>query len=395
MKTRLAKLLLWTLLGLIGFCLGAALIFAAVNRTLPTHSQTVEQLTEADLARLDEALHLRRSLGEAIWPGWGEADIPILLYNESYAFLTGLDAPAAGWVKVPDTQQRGEAWAPVEGLHFHSQPVYRQAVQNADRVIGAFTVQVGDRWIATLGTRPWSEVSFYRGFREEIPPILREVFPYPLIWKLLMGNTAQYISALLHESFHAYQGMLLPQKLADAELSARLESEYPWESSQAGWQAELDALASAAQSEYRQEQLALACRFLQLRQQRRSAPDFTPAFIAYERQREWLEGLAKYAELSILLAAARSPDYRPSTELASLDKDFKGYTGLDRFYQAQLSEVRRLGGRSEETRFYYAGMAQAVLLDRFNPAWKPLAMQDGIYLEDILTDSLKEFTTCP
>ncbi len=200
---------------------------------------------------------------------------------------------------------------------------------------------------------------------------------------------------ILHESFHAYQGMLLPQKLLDAELSARLENEYPWESSQAGWQAELDALASAAQSDDRDEQLAQACRFLQLRRERRSAPDFTTAFIAYERQREWLEGLAKYAELSLLLAAARSPDYVPSAELASLDKDFKGYATFERFYQAQLGEVRRLRGRSEETRFYYAGMAQAVLLDRFNPVWKPLAMQDGIYLEDVLADSLKNITNCP
>jgi hypothetical protein len=42
-----------------------------------------------------------------------------------------------------------------------------------------------------------------------------------------------------------------------------------------------------------------------------------------------------------------------------------------------------------------AGMAQAVLLDYFKPAWKPLAMQKGAYLEDILADILKHVTTCP
>jgi hypothetical protein len=40
-------------------------------------------------------------------------------------------------------------------------------------------------------------------------------------------------------------------------------------------------------------------------------------------------------------------------------------------------------------------MAQAALLDRLNPAWKPLAMQDGVYLEDLLSDSLKNISACP
>jgi hypothetical protein len=54
-----------------------------------------------------------------------------------------------------------------------------------------------------------------------------------------------------------------------------------------------------------------------------------------------------------------------------------------------------MGGRSEETRFYYGGMAQAVLLDNINPSWKSLAMQEGVYLEDLLEEALKNVTSCP
>jgi len=35
-------------------------------------------------------------------------------------------------------------------------------------------------------------------------------------------------------------------------------------------------------------------------------------------------------------------------------------------------------------RFYYSGMAQAVLLDRLMPGWKDQALEDGVFLEDLL-----------
>jgi hypothetical protein len=388
MIRRLFRCSLWAILGVVFLFLAAALASAAINRGLPTQSQAVDRMTEADIARLEEANRLRRTFGAAVWPGWGQADIPLILYNERYAFLTGLDQPASGWVKVPQSETRGGAWELVESVTTEGRPVYRQPVAEADRVIGAFTVKVGERWVACLGTRQWSEVSFYRGFRQQVPPIVRQVFPYPLVWQLLMGEADRYLTALLHETFLAYQGQLQPQKLIEAENSARLEQSYPWEATQAAWQAELDALEQAARSTSRSKQIELARRFLQLRQERRASSGLSKEQIDYERQREWLEGLAKYTELSIGLAAANDPGYQPVESLARLDKDFKGYAEYKRFYQAQLAEVSRLSGRSEETRFYYGGMAQGVILDRLNPGWKALVMQEGVYIEDVLADTL-------
>jgi hypothetical protein len=387
MIRRTLKFLLWLLLGLSGLCLAAAGISALANRGLPTQSASPERLTDADRARLVEALHLRQSLGDSVWPGWGSADIPVILYNEQYAFLTGLDRPAPGWVKVPETATRGAAWDMVQRSALNGHPVYRQPVSEADRAIGAFTVRVGESWTACLGTRDWSQVSFVRGMRAQFPPLVREVVPYPLIWQLLMGETDRYLAALMHESFHAYQGTLLPEKLDAAEQSARLEKDYPWDASQTAWQAELDALAAAVQSSDRDEQVRLVKRFLELRRQRRASLGLPQSMVDYERQREWLEGLAKYAELSIGLAAS-GPAYQPVQGLARLDAQFKGYAEYRRFYQEQLTEVNRLSGRSEETRFYYAGMAQAVILDRIEPGWKALVMQEGVYIEDVLEEAL-------
>jgi len=50
----------------------------------------------------------------------------------------------------------------------------------------------------------------------------------------------------------------------------------------------------------------------------------------------------------------------------------------------QLDEVRRLSGRSGETRFYYTGAAQAAVLDRLMPAWETQILTTDMALEDVL-----------
>jgi hypothetical protein len=99
--------------------------------------------------------------------------------------------------------------------------------------------------------------------------------------------------------------MIADQRLNQAELAARLEGSYPWDDDalKAAWQAELETLAAAAVAESDAEAVELARQFLDLRGQRRAEGRLTAALIDYEQQREWLEGLAKYAELTLLRAA--------------------------------------------------------------------------------------------
>jgi hypothetical protein len=204
-----------------------------------------------------------------------------------------------------------------------------------------------------------------------------------------MGSRDRYIIALLHESFHAYQGLLQPERLAAADRTSALEERYPWDDPalKGAWQKELDTLQRAILTTSREERIALARQFLQERRQRRAASALPAQLVDYERQQEWMEGLAKYAELSAGLAAA-DPAYRPLPQALAAIPGFAGYGGYPRFYQAQLREVSRLNNRGGSTRFYYGGMAQAMLLDDLNPAWKPLAMQPEAYLEDLLADAL-------
>jgi hypothetical protein len=111
--------------------------------------------------------------------------------------------------------------------------------------------------------------------------------------------------------------------------------------------------------------------------------------VDYERKREWLEGLAKYAELTLGLAAGRSSDYEPIPAITD-DPDFRNYTTQENFWSQQVNEIKRQGTQDGETRFYYSGMAQASLLDRFAPGWKGKMWQENIWLEDLLSEAINE-----
>jgi hypothetical protein len=382
---RLVRVVLIGLLGLLVLCIAAAGISALSNRRLPTQSTVVDKLDPFQKARLAEVQHLRQALGDAVWPGWSKADIPIITYNEGYAFLVGASDPPAGWVKAPRGERVGGLWEVTPGDAFLDQPYYRQPLPDPDVTPENFTVQVGNRWAATLQTKEYAAVAFYRGFRDQLPAFLRTVFPYRLAWSILGGDTEVYIGGLAHEAFHAWQGMIAEQRLNQAELAARLERSYPWDDDtlKAAWQAELETLAAAAFAESDAEAVELARQFLDLRGQRRAEGRLTAALIDYEQQREWLEGLAKYAELTLLRAAADASGYQPLPAMAG-DPDFESYTGSRRYWRQQMQEITRLAGREGETRFYYSGFGQAVLLDRFAPGWKEQAMQPGVYLEDLL-----------
>lgn len=381
------------LLGLGGLpllCLGLAGASAVSNLFLPTRSTLVDRLSELEKARVAEARHLLQTLGNSVWPGWGEQAIPMIVYNEQYAFLVGYADPPAGWLKVPADERRGGPWEPVPGDRFQGQVYYRQLLPDPAVTPEAFTVLVGERWVASLPTKEFMEIGFYAGFREEMPAPLRAFVPYRLIWGFLGGETDAYLAGLAHEAFHAFQGRVAEDRLRAAEWANGPGRDYPWDDPDLAraWQEELDWLVRAAQSDSDAEALELASRFLDRREARRADAALSAALIDYERQREWLEGLAKYAELALTRAAGATEGYAPLAELAA-DPAFKHYRTRDRFFSQQLDEARRLAGREGETRFYYAGFAQAVLLDRLRPGWKEQIFSTGIMIEDLLREAVR------
>ena len=157
-KTRFKKFLLFALLVPSGICLLVISASVISNAGLPSVSLTVDRLSESQKAYLEEALHLRQQLGGQIWSGWDTADIPLIVYNEAYAFLVGLPEPAAGWRSVPQGEQFGIPWEPVPEETFQSQAYYRQELDLTRDTTQNFAVQIGERYAASLTTGDFAPI---------------------------------------------------------------------------------------------------------------------------------------------------------------------------------------------------------------------------------------------
>ncbi|MAU01969.1 MAG: hypothetical protein CL608_32945 [Anaerolineaceae bacterium] len=373
-------------LGLLAVCLVLVGVSALVNRNRPTQSAVVDRLSEAEKARLAEFFQVRQQLGDAVWPGWETDVLPVIVYNESYAFLLDYPDPPDGWLKVPQNEPRGGPWELVAEDTFNGEPYYRQPLPADGTTPQAFTVRVGNQWAASMTTMEWMEISLANQFESELPSFLAPIFPYGLANSLFIRGSDGYISLLAHESFHAYQGIVAPKRLAAAETAVtRTESTYPWDDAalQEAWQTELDLLAAALEAETETEMMALAQQFLDQRQARREAAKLSPAQANYEMQREWLEGLARYAELEIWRQASLAEGYEPVAAILD-DPDFSAYANFDKRWSQEIDQIGRMAGDEGDGRFYYSGMAQAVLLDRLMPNWKEQALDEAVFLEDLL-----------
>ena len=382
-KNRFRSCFLTVFLIFCGLCFLLLGISAISNLLLPSRAVNTEILTNLDKARLAEANHLRQTLGESVWPGFGEANIPIIIYNKQYAFLVGIKNPESGWTKVPVNEQRGDPWEVVPDDTFEGKPYFRQSLSDLNVTPEAFTVLVGNQWVASITTRDWTEIGLVEPILEDFPSWLHPVLPYKLFIRVMLGDSDRYISLIQHESFHAFEGETAYDLLEAAENANHNYGEkYPWDSSklQEDWKTEIDFLVKAVRCPSEGETVELVRQFLAQREQRRSDNGLSAGMVDYERLRELEEGLAKYVQIRSLLQAAASSDYIPTVEM-ELDGDFNYYSTAEKFLKLEISNTKT---GSEDSRLYYTGMGQALLLDRLMPNWKGRVFQEGITLEGLL-----------
>jgi len=243
-----------------------------------------------------------------------------------------------------------------------------------------------------MTTKEWTVIKMGNEVRDGLPPVLRIVVPYRLAGRFFAGltlNTDAYICAMAHESVHAYQGIVAPTRLADAEIALGRDGDrYPWENRTLhdGWKTELDALAAALSEQDEKRTIELSRKFISTRRARRLSRDLDTSLVNLERLREWEEGLAKYTELAIWKLASTDSTYRPILDLRS-DPDFMDYKGFRQQWMQEVTTLRLQSGAGE-TRFYYSGMAQAFLLDRLLPDWRMRGLREGGSLEDLLSEAV-------
>lgn len=387
-KIRVRRLLAGLAIVLLLACTGLMVVSALSNLATATHSQTIDRLSPEEKARAAEAVHLRQTLGDQVWAGWGSADIPMIVYNEEYVFLLGYRDPPDGWVRVPQMTPQGAAWEPVPDEHLAGQTCYRQRLPSDAERPQNFTVLVGERWVSSLQTKEWMLIALGNFLSEQVPTPLRPLFPRGFIANLFVGSSSKYISLVLHESFHAYQGMTAPARLNAAERMMSRATKYPLADVRfrAAWQTELDLLARAVRAQTESETKELARQFLAGRAARRMAQGLDSELVVFETEREWLEGLAKYTELEIWRRAAQTPGYKALPAMAA-DAGFKDYSSFEQHWTQEVNQITLALG-SEESLFYYSGLAQAVILDRLAPDWKERILRENVTLEELIRDGL-------
>jgi hypothetical protein len=378
--------------GLLLLILGAVVFSFLSNIGLPQSSQSIDRLSAADKALLAEFFQSKSELGDRVWPGFGAADIPVILYNEEYVFLVGLPHPSSGWIKIPKKQAFGGPWQQTPQDDFLGRPYYRQRLSDPEIGPEAFTVLVGDKWTASLTTKEYLEIALRYNFRAELPSMIADLVPYRIVIPLFVRGSDGYLSALHHEAFHAFQGMNGGGRLESAEMTAiNHQEDYPFlePSHVEAWQTELDLLNAALKAETQAETATLTRQFLETRQTRRLTVNLAPAHVLLEKEREWLEGLGRYVELAMWREAGSHPGYQPNQQMELLP-DFKAYQRFDSRWNQELDQIRRMASATGDGRFYYSGMAQAFLLDRLDPDWKLKVMQPGVYLDELLQTALTE-----
>ena len=353
-------------LSLLGFCLLLAAISALSNRNLPGEESS-DLLTEVDKARLLEALHLKTTLGDQVWQGWGGAEIPAIVWNRSYEFLANFNGdPPEDWSKA-ETDLKGQTY-------------FRRVADDPQN----FAVRVGDTWSASMATKQTTDHFLIDAFQDNFPRPIKQVFPY----RFLIQPSETQMGGLLHETFHVYQYQLAPARMEKAESVHKLGKEYePFSDSfKPEWKWEGALLADALQAKTQAEKIELLRQFLEVRDARRKEYKLDSDLIDYERQLEWEEGTAKYIEVAILKLAGETEGYQALAEMKN-DADFKQYQKTDQRWSQELLQLR-YQTTSGESQLYMTGMAQAFLLDELLPGWKDKYWSDGIFLEDLLRDAV-------
>lgn len=317
---------------------------------------SAKRLNSTDIKSIITAISLRQELGEQIWPGFGEHHIPIIIFNDNYEFIFGIDNLDAPWKRVTDDT--------IEGTRYY----YRPAQDSQE-----FTVRADGLWAASMTSLDILNREIYLNLRKDLPEPLNRLLPYQLV---RFGND-YHVTAIVHESFHAFQADIATVKFIKNQGVYKQEKNYPYNNEKfiTAWNKEGAILNQALASQDRQKKIELIAKFLKYRENRRKKADLSNSLIEYEKHLEWLEGTAKYIEMKFYSLVAEN------NKLTSIDfKNNPSYWNED--FKKLAEELGEKGGHN---RFYLSGMAQADLLDQLGTEdWEYLIMEVDIYLGDLL-----------
>jgi len=311
-----------------------------------------KQLEETDLSTLQEVNRLKQNFGSQIWPGFKDENIPVILFNDRYEFLTLTDDIPDGWIRTGQKLTDGRY-------------CYRR---KAEKPV-AFAVQTDSLWAASMSTLQYLNRDILVNLRKEIPSPLNLLMPAQMI----IRTSDYHVAAIIHEMFHAFQALHNPQQFNRCNASSHLADQYPYRDNQLNklFTREGHFLQKALKADHMARKREWCRKFLITREKRRKM--LSGEIVEFEKHFEWLEGLAKYAEIhSYQLALQHEEDMK-----LSYDEDLP-------YWETEMDKLNQLGQVHGSTRFYLSGMAQARLLSQVSDQWRHQLMINERYTEDLL-----------
>lgn len=352
--------------------IGAALLLPYLTLSSP------DELNSYDVARIAELQHLRRTLGESVWPGFGSSEIPVAMAKGRREYLFDHPAVPDGYVSVRLPSYPGT-------LMYKKGRTLPRLAMTAIPVGGIGTALMPDKTtfdqVASLmqSDADASSSFFSTAMRGGA-----------------IADTVVYILVAVHESFHAFQSKqdmnriqnrfdLPPGSLDEKEFISRLREVDATVEIINLIDAESRHLAQALSAESLSECQNEARLFLKTRDTRRQSifekdRDLTVASIAsYENGIEWIEGTANYVENRIYELASENT-YHPLKLITCVP----GFDGYGKLPVSKILSLDRSAEMSSRTRSYAVGAGICSLLDRLGAEWKKSAIEELIPPAELL-----------
>lgn len=291
-----------------------------------------DALTEKEINRVHEVFDYLNSEGNSLFHGFDGKSMNLLVYNEGYEFL------------FSDFEPAGSEWTALGQDEATGKLMFRRTAVNSQ----AFAVKIDNTWVGSFATMD----TYHKEMLNQLP-----IFYPP---QLIVADEQYYKALVIHEMVHAFQGRYNTDRIDAAEHINDVCSSYYNDSDfnqlieqEAGY---LEAALQAEDTDTIQDNVQS---FLITREQRRTECGMTDQDIHNEQELEWLEGLARYAELK---ASAGS-----SSPIA------KG-----------LSDISEKVKVSSDDRYYTLGMAEYRLILALDKAYETEILNSDSTLEDLL-----------
>jgi hypothetical protein len=303
-------------------------------------------MADVDRVRIAEAFRLADAVGNKIWPDWDKAPFAVLLITPDHEFLVRHPRPSKDF------------------LGGEEEPVLKQKVWHRKRTFSPELMAT----FPAVGGVPTIVIGRAEGTAAK--------------------TSTRWVVTLLHEHFHQLQNSQ-PRYYADVDslglargdTTGRWMLNYPFPYDQPKvkerFAAQAKALAEALNARAGPDLPKKLAAYVEARKALRDILE--PDDYKYLAFQAWQEGIARYTEYHVALAAA---DYEPTRAF----RDLKDYTSFKDDAAATLARIEKelttvQLDRMKRTAFYALGAGEGLLLDAARPDWRKRYFTDRFTLD--------------